>query len=126
MKQIVLDTNFLMIPGTLKVDIFSELTRILDFKFEVCVLDSTIDEIKLIMASQRGKYKRAAKVGLDLIKAKDLKIIPTTQKQTDEALLGIASENCIIATQDMALKTLIKQKKAPVIILRQKKYLMVS
>ncbi|MBW2991754.1 hypothetical protein KY345_00870 [Candidatus Woesearchaeota archaeon] len=31
MRKIILDTNFLLIPGQFKIDIFSEIRRICDF-----------------------------------------------------------------------------------------------
>ena len=42
--KIILDTNFLMIPSMFKVDIFSEIERICDFKYELCIVDKTLDE----------------------------------------------------------------------------------
>ena len=80
MKRIILDTNFLLIPAQFKVDIFSEIQRIADFKYQLYILDKTITELKKIQKEQRGKHKRAAKLGLDLIKKKKVKIIKTTSK----------------------------------------------
>ena len=70
--KIILDTNFLLIPGTLKVDIFEEIKRICDFKYTLHIIDKTVDELKKITETQRGKYKTAAKLALMLIKKKML------------------------------------------------------
>jgi len=121
MKRIILDTNFLLIPAQFNIDIFSEIKRIADFPYQLCVLDKTIDELKKIQKEQRGKHKRAAKLGLDLIKKKKVKIIKTTSKKSvDDLLVQYSKKGAIIATQDLGLKHRLKK---PYIILRQKKYL---
>ena len=45
MKKIIFDTNFALVPAQLKVDIFSEIVRIMDEKYEICVLKETISEM---------------------------------------------------------------------------------
>ena len=42
MKTILADTNFLVECARNKIDIHTELTRILDFSFEVAILDRTM------------------------------------------------------------------------------------
>ena len=49
MKQVVLDTNFLLIPYTLKVDIFSEIKEIMDLPYEICLLDESLNELNKIL-----------------------------------------------------------------------------
>lgn len=121
MKRIILDTNFLLIPAQFKVDIFSEIRRIADFKYQLCVLDKTIDELKKIQKEQRGKHKAAAKLALALIKNKRIKKLKTTsEKYVDDLLAQYSRKDAIIATQDIGLKRRLKK---PYIILRQKKYL---
>jgi len=103
MQKIVLDTNFLLIPGQFKIDIFSEIDRICNFKYQLCVVDKTLDELESIVKKQKGKDKAAAKLALQLLKRKDLKILPTQAGiGVDESLIGL--KGCIIATQDAELK----------------------
>ena len=121
MKQIILDTNFLLIPAQFRVDIFEEIKRIADFKYQLCILDKTIDELKKIQKEQRGKHKLAAKLALDLVKKKKIKIIKTTEKKyVDDHLVDFSKKGAVIATQDLGPK---KRLKKPYIVLRQKKYL---
>lgn len=119
MKKIILDTNFLMIPSQFKVDIFSEIDRIMNNQYELYVVKGTIDELNNIIEKQRGKHKLAAKLALQLIKAKGLKILYINQKPVDDVLVKLSKEY-IIATQDKELKKRIKNNK---IILRKKKKL---
>ena len=79
MKQILLDTNFLMIPGTLNVDIFSEIDRIIHEPYSIEVIDTTLEELEKIIKEKKGRYKIAAKLGLALVRHKGLKIIPKAQ-----------------------------------------------
>ena len=121
MKNIILDTNFLMIPAQFKVDIFSEIERIVNDKYQIYVLKGTIEELNKIIKEQKHKHKMAAKLALKLIKAKGLKILDINQKPVDKILTELSKEY-IIATQDKELKKEIKNK----IILRQKKYLVLQ
>ena len=50
MKTIILDTNFLMIPYKFKVDIFTEVDRLLTEEYSLNILDKTLDELKKIKA----------------------------------------------------------------------------
>ncbi len=125
--KIVLDTNFMLIPGQFRVDIFSEISRICDFSFEIVILDRTLDELKGIIASQKGKDKAAAKLAMQLIEKKKPRIVVSKTaifKNVDKIILELASkEKLIVATQDMELKSMLKKLGARIIVLRQKKYL---
>lgn len=121
MRKVILDTNFLLIPAQFKVDIFSEIKRISDFKYQLYVLDKTKDELKKIIKEQRGKHKRAASLALQLVKAKKVKTIKTnSEKYVDDLLVEYSKKGAVIATQDLGLKRRLKK---PYIILKQKKYL---
>ncbi len=125
--QIILDTNFLLIPGQFRVDIFSELFRICSFRYELCVLDSSIGELKGIIGSANGRDKAAARLALQLVKAKKVRILSpktATFKNVDETIIDLAAKNqAIAATQDKELRSRLRKLGAKVIVLRQKKYL---
>jgi rRNA-processing protein FCF1 len=117
--RVVLDTNFIMVPFQFGVDIGSELDRILGFKYKLCTTDSVMREL-MLLSREKGRDGRAAKASLEL--AKNLTIIPG-EGSADDALLALASRDTIICTNDKVLKEKIKRKGAPLIYLRQKKYL---
>ena len=120
MKQIILDTNFLLIPYQSNVDIFTEIRRICHFKYELCILDRTIGELNNIIKNQKGKDKKAAELALQLIKSKHLKTLASHQDaDVDTILASLAEKGSIIATQDKELKKRVKAR----IILKQRKYL---
>ncbi len=46
MRQVVIDTNFLLIPGQFGVDIFEELKKACDFPFKFGVMQSNVNELE--------------------------------------------------------------------------------
>jgi len=121
MKKIILDTNFLLIPAQFKVDIFDEIDRIILEKYELFVLDKTIDELNKIINDKKQKLRnrKAAKLGLQLLKSKKVKIIKTREDLLVDDLI-VKLKGYIVATQDIGLKNRIKGK---IITLRAKKKL---
>ncbi len=114
--KVVLDSNFLLLPFQFRIDIFVELDRLLDVRHEVYVTKGVVEELKKI----KSKHARGA-----LAIANKLRVIET-EGSVDEALLKLASKNIIIATNDKVLKEKIRKKGAPVIYLRQRKYLAID
>src|SRR3989338_11577486 len=105
MKRIILDTNFLLIPIQFRVDIFSELSRICDFNYNLCIFEQTISELKNIIEKQSGKSKKAAQFALKLIKLKNISLIKSKQKEdVDSLILNNSGKDTVIATQDLNLK----------------------
>lgn len=123
-QKILLDTNFLLLPAQFNVDIFSEIDRICLFKYQLFILDKTIDELKKIIADKKQKLKnrQAAKLALLLLKEKKVKILKTkADLPVDDIIVGL--KGYIVATQDIGLKRRLKSKKTKLITLRAKKKL---
>ena len=134
MKQIILDTNFLLIPFTQNVDILSEINRLILEPYVICVLDGTIEELEKIIREQKGKDKNAAKLGLVLVEKKGISIINTKQKSlkmnmnskitvVDDVLVSISDNNTIVGTQDKILRQKLHEKGVKTIYLRSRKKL---
>ncbi len=126
--KIIVDTNFLFIPGDLGIDIFTEIQQLINEPYELCVMDSTIYELnKILTTSAKQKQGLNAKLGLILLKQKNLKTINGSSKNyADSSILDYAAQNpqnTIIATQDKDLKNKLKKIPVRIITLRQKKYL---
>ena len=124
--RIILDTNFLMIPGQFKVDIFHELDKIASFPHEICIFKETIDELNKI-AEKNTKDKINAKIALMFIKQKNLKILKNSLKKQDfyidDIILGNVREGDYVCTQDQDLKRLLKKQNIKIIALKSRKYL---
>lgn len=127
-KKVIIDTNFLMVPGQFKVDIFSEIDRIMTEPFELCIVEETIAEINRIIMAGGVKDKFAAKLALVLSIQKSLKRLPSSKgfKSADDDIVQVSDENTYVATQDSALRKRVREKGAKIIGLRQKKYLVIE
>lgn len=122
MKKIILDSNFLTIPYQFNIDIFEEINRIMEEDYELITLDGVIEELEELKKS-KGKDAIAAKIGLELIKKKNVKVIKTREKNVDNTIIKIADKNTIVATNDKELRQRLKNKNIKTIYLRNKKYL---
>jgi rRNA-processing protein FCF1 len=113
LRRVILDTNFLL--SFEKVRIFSELDRICNFPYEVCILDRSLEELK---------GKKGEKLARDIIKKKNIKVIRTKgEGDVDDLLAKMEDKGVIVATRDKALK---KRLKTPIITIRQDKYLILK
>ncbi len=50
-KEVFLDTNFMLVPLKFKLDIFSDLNRLLDYQLELTTATPVITELKKISKS---------------------------------------------------------------------------
>jgi rRNA-processing protein FCF1 len=133
MKRIILDTNFLLIPFTKKVDIFRELDRIIHVPYKICIIRETIDELEKIRKNARkGRDKDAAKMAIQLINVKNILVLDNEQKDlnrsadskitvVDDIILKFIEKDMIVATQDKAFKERLINKDVNIIYLRNKK-----
>ncbi len=127
MKKIILDTNFPILPFSMKVDIFSEIARIMHEPYEIVLLEEVENELHKIIREQKGKHKDSAKAALRLLEAKDVKKEKGLKSQdnsktlVDDIIFDLADKSTIIATQDKDLKARLKAKGIKVIYLRKKK-----
>lgn len=129
MAKVLLDTNFLMIPGQFRVDIFSELSRIF-VNPELFTLDLNIREIEEILKQGSSREKKAAKIALALVKRKSVSIIKTKSflnrienpRDTDSFIVECSKDGYAVATQDQELKRRLASS-VPRIVLRKKKFL---
>jgi rRNA-processing protein FCF1 len=126
-KKVIIDTNFLLIPGQFKVDIFSEIERVMQEPHEVYIVEKTMEELQRIVMAAGRDDKFAAKLAQVLVTQKGLKRLASSKglKTADDDIVDISDENTYVATQDAILRKRVKAKGAKTIGLRQKKYLAV-
>ena len=141
-----MDTNFMLIPYQFHVDIFSEVDRIMDVPYELCITKGTLDELQKLLKSTKQGERLAAKLALEFVKImaprglkglfsrsgphqkqKNLKILHgSSLPHNDDAIVEIASSDDVVATQDKQLKQRLKEKNIKIVTLKQKKYLIVD
>lgn len=128
--QIVVDTNFWLIPGQFRVDIFAEFERLCGQKSQVIAFSATVDELqKLTTTAKTASQRLAAKLGLQLITQKKVQIIPIDHGYADDAIVTFArtareqQQTIGVATQDQQLKSRLKPLGVSVIVLRARSHL---
>ena len=116
-----------MIPGELGIDIFSEMERIIEEPYNLCIVDKTEKELEnLVFKYGRKKEGLNAKLAYILLKQKSLKKIKSSNNEyVDDTIVNYAKKNSniIVATQDKELKKRLKTQNIRLIVLKQKKYL---
>jgi rRNA-processing protein FCF1 len=116
--SVLLDANFLLVPVQFKVNIYDELSD-----YQLLTLEKCINELEKI-AKGSGNDASSAKIAMDLIMEKGIKIITTKEKITDSAILSYAKKHgCAVATNDRKLIKTLKSNKIKIIRLRQRKFL---
>jgi len=118
--RIILDTNFLIDLSRYKIDL--ENINMFTGKKEIITLDLVVKELNTIAIS-RKRDSKYAKLGLKLINLHKIKILPSSEKNVDKALINLGNKNTIIATNDAELRKKLRSIGVKTIYLRAKKRL---
>ncbi|MHA1268857.1 MAG: type II toxin-antitoxin system VapC family toxin [Candidatus Helarchaeota archaeon] len=123
--NILLDTNFLLIPFQFKVNLKTKFDELIDRKYNLIILNEIYDELVRISKKAKGKRKIEIQAALTYYKSKEKKTILNRleNESVDDLLLRIAKENnYIVATNDKLLKRRLKKSGINFIYLCQKAY----
>ena len=124
-KEVVIDTNFFMVPFQFNVDIITELENKLP-SYKLITPSFVINELKGLKRNNKGKVRLNANLALKLANSSkvEIKDISLLENDTvDDALLRVSE---VLATNDIDLKNRAKDKGITVVYLRQKKYIAVE
>jgi rRNA-processing protein FCF1 len=121
--QVILDSNFLIDLIRFKIP-FEEIFELLGYDTKILTLSSVLNELEKI-AKGKSKEAKYAKIALKLIDLKKIEILKS-EKIADEALLSLANEKTIIATNDENLRKKLKEKGLKSIYVRAKKRISLS
>ena len=124
-KEVVIDTNFFMVPFQFNVDIITELEKTLP-SYKLTTPSFVINELKGLKKNNKGKTRLNANLALKLANSSKIEIkdISLLENETvDDALLRVSE---VLATNDIELKNRAKNKGITVAYLRQKKYIAVE
>jgi rRNA-processing protein FCF1 len=119
--KFLLDTNFLLIPGRFRVDVFREMEAF--GKPELYTIDLVVKELERL-AKGRGRDSKSARLGLELIRKKEVEVLKGCAGSADLELERLASEqDFAVCTQDRALQERLRNEGVVVIFLRQGRFL---
>lgn len=118
--KFLLDTNFLMAVGQFKIDVFEQLSEF--GRPEIYTLDLVVEELEKLKAG-KGRKSRSAKLALNLIEQKDIRVLKSRESLADDELVRQARMGYTVCTQDRELLERLKKKGFPAIRIIQKKTL---
>ena len=124
-KEVVIDTNFFMVPFQFNVDVITELENLLP-SYKLTTPSFVINELKGLKNNNKGKTRLNANLALKLANSSKIEIkdISLFENETvDDALLRVSE---VLATNDIELKNRAKEKGITVAYLRQKRYIAVD
>lgn len=124
-KEVVIDTNFFMVPFQFNVDIIDELEKALP-SYKLTTPIFVINELKGLKRNNKGKIRLNADLALKLANSSNIEIkdISLENNETvDDALLRVSE---VLATNDIELKKRARKKSITVAYLRQKKYIAID
>ena len=124
-KEVVIDTNFFMVPFQFNVDVIDELEKLLP-SYNLTTPSFVINELKGLKNNNKGKTRLNANLALKLANSSkvEIKDISLLENETvDDALLRVSE---VLATNDIELKKRAKDRGITVAYLRQKKYIAIE
>ena len=120
MKQVILDTNFILSCVRKKIDFLDEIEFM---GFQILIPIQVIGEIKKIIDSKKKlHFKEDAKLALKILSKNNFEKIDLNEKYVDKGLMEFAEKNkeVLVATLDKELKKKIKNN---ILIIRGRKKL---
>lgn len=120
--KIIIDTNFLFIPSQFRIDIFEQLAKLVNQKFEPILLSTTLEELQTMAEKSSPSIRRQASLALVLAtKCRQIKVERKTGETNDDVILKTAIEwHSPVATNDRELREKLRAKNIAVIFLRGK------
>ena len=120
--KVIADSNALFVPLQFKIDIFNELTRVLNRNFDLVLLSPVKRELETLAEKSSPKTRKNAVFALTLAeKCKYVKVPEKPKELTDDAIVRIAIKwKAPVFTNDKLLKKRLRDISLPVIYLREK------
>lgn len=118
--KVIIDTNFLLVPIKFHIDIFSEISKLLNRNYKILIMDGTLRELKNI---------KEGKLALEILNSqKEAEILVYECKEThvDDCILKFAlkekenNNKVIVCTNDKELKRKLRENDIEIITLKNK------
>jgi uncharacterized protein len=120
--KIILDSNSLFVPLQFKIDIFSEVERLLNRRVNYVLLSPIKRELELLATKESSKTRREAVFALKLTEKCTYVSVDCDEKlTTDDIIVKVAKAwNSPVFTNDSQLRRRLRDISVPVIYVRQK------
>jgi rRNA-processing protein FCF1 len=121
MLKVIMDSNALFVPLQFKMDIFSELERLLNRHFSLILLSSVKRELETLAEKGSPKMRKNAVYALKLGKKCTYAKIDQENSQVDDVIVEMAEKwRAPVFTNDVVLRKRLRDISVPVIYVRQK------
>jgi rRNA-processing protein FCF1 len=125
--EVIVDSNALFAFLQFKVDIYGELERLLNRRFELILLSSVRDELKTLASDSPPKTRKMAAFALEYAKKCRLVEVHSSAKTVDDAIVETAARcRTPVFTNDAQLRKRLRNISVPVIYVRQKSHLAIE
>ncbi len=122
--QVIMDSNALFAPLQFKIDLFDELERLLNRRFELILLSSVRCELEKLAAEGSPTTRRMAAFALKFAEKCKYVDVETSAETVDDAIVEVAARwKSPVFTNDSQLRKRLRDISVPVIYVRQKSHL---
>ena len=119
--EVIVDSNALFAPLQFKIDMFGELERLLNRRFELILLSPVRGELETLAAEGSPKTRRMANFALKLAEKCRYVEVNSSKKVVDDVIVETAAKwRTPVFTNDSQLRKRLRDISVPVIYLRQK------
>ena len=119
--EVIMDSNALFAPLQFKIDMFGELERLLNRRFELILLSPVRGELETLAAEGSPKTRRMANFALKLAEKCRYVEVNSSKKVVDDVIVETAAKwRTPVFTNDSQLRKRLRDISVPVIYLRQK------
>ena len=125
--EVIIDTNFFMAVFQFKIDIISELKKILP-SYKLTTPKFVISELEGLKKNKNLNIRKQATMALKIAKSNDIEIMDISTlkgESVDDARVRV-SKSKILATNDSQLKKRAKEASIRVAYIRQKRYVVID
>jgi len=121
--KIIMDSNALFVPLQFRIDIFEQIDKLLNMRFELILLSSIRRELEKLAKNGSSKMQKNASYALKM--AEKCKLIELDEKisdsSPDDSIFQVAREwNSPVFTNDKKLRKRLRDINVPVIYVREK------
>lgn len=110
---------------TLKIDIIGQAKHLLGENTKFAITEPIRKELSIV-PKNNPKLKKAVIIAKEAIKNNNFDIIDTESQKADDSLVELSKKDYFIATNDKEVRKKIKEENGKLLILRNKKYLIIE
>ena len=120
--KVILDSNALFVPLQFRIDVFSELERLLNRRFELILLSAVKRELEILAEKGAPKMRRNACLALRFAeRCRLVEVEAEPSALVDDVIAEAAREwGAAVFTNDKVLRKRLRDISVPVIYVRQK------